>query len=617
MGEWVAPIIPAPGEAAGGRAAPPARTRAGPQERNELDADAQTAALEAACQEAGPDGPDAGWRARWHAAIAPLSPEEVRAWCRLRWADAPADEAPAALAAFWGVAPVAAHGTVALLGDHALRAHRAGRHRLAAAAVQALADLAMGAAREEPDLRGREAISELARVRAGVRHRGLARRIGQALAAAGAARGLGADDLQDLVVEDGGLAPDGTRTWQAGAHDLYLFLSDDGEVELAIFERATGRALGATPQALAPAHFGVYQEARAVQRAVADALATQKGRLELALETQRTWPLAAWRQVFGAHALMAHLAGRLVWAIGPATAMAEGGRLVDAAGAPVDVSDDAVLRLMHPASDDPAAVRAWRARIVARRLVQPFKQAFREVIRPGPADATAGDLSLHFEGVVTRLRPLASLLRARGWTGLGGVGPGGWVARRELPGAGLAAVLTVRPVGAHREAQRRLVALGRLGFVEPGEGTIARARPLGRVPAVAYSEALRVVALAAAGAAGRAAEGAGRRPQALAEVAIARAELVAALLPQLGLAEVVRLEGTHALVACGGHDFRLDLGGGEVTLDPEGRHVDLDGLERADLPLYIPHEGTDAPSAAVLATLVWLAKFGRACAEKE
>ncbi len=586
-----------------------------------MEADAQTAALEAACEEAGPDGPDPGWRARWAAAIAPLSPEEVRAWCRLRWATAGENDSPATLAAFWGVAPVAAHGTVAQLGDHALRFHRAGRHRAAAAAVQALADLALGAATAEPDPRGREAISELARVRAGVRHRGLARRIGQALAAAGAARGLDAEALQDLVVETGGLAADGTRTWSAGPHDLYLFLSDDGEVELTIFERASGRALGTPPHALAPEHFAVFQEARAVQRAVADALATQKDRLEQALETQRTWTTPAWRQVFGAHPLMANLAGRLVWVDDAGTsAMVEGGAFVDATGAPVAFAEGTSLRLLHPAVDEVASVRAWRARIVARRLVQPFKQAFREVVRLGPAGAASGDLSLHFEGVVTRLRTLASLLRARGWAGLGGTGPGGWVARRDLPGAGLAAVLTVRPVGKHREGQRRQVALGRVGFVEPGEGTIARARPLARVPAVAYAEAMRDVALATAAAAVATepgSEAAAKRGAALVEVAIARADLVDALLPQLGLAGVARVEGTAALVACSGHVFRLDLGSGDVTLDPEGRRVDLDGLERADLPLYIPHEGADAPSAAVLATLVWLAKFGRACAERE
>jgi hypothetical protein len=322
---------------------------------------------------------------------------------------------------------------------------------------------------------------------------------------------------------------------------------------------------------------------------------------------------------------MRNLARRVVWAIGEEgvpTAMVGPKGFVDAAGVPVAVPEGAMLRLMHPALLDAAALGAWRARLVERRLVQPFKQAFREVLRPTAAELAGGSepTSVRFEGVVARLRPFAALLRARGWAGLGGVGPGGWVARRELPGHGLAVGLTVRPAGAQRAAARRHVTIGRVGFVEPGEGAIARSRPLGRVPAAAYAEAMRDVALAAAAASVAAepgSEAARRRGAALADVARARAELVSALLPQLGLAAVVEVAGEAAIVDCAGHRFRLDLGTGDVTLGPDDRPVDLDGLERGDLPLYIPHEGADAPSAAVLATLVWLAKFGRACAERD
>jgi hypothetical protein len=125
---------------------------------------------------------------------------------------------------------------------------------------------------------------------------------------------------------------------------------------------------------------------------------------------------------------------------------------------------------------------------------------------------------------------------------------------------------------------------------------------------VAYSEAMRDLLLAAAGAGGA---GDGAR----AEIAEARAALVEGLLPQLGLAHVATVAGRGVRVVCGSQAFRLDLGTGDVTLASGGRAVDMDGLERADVPLYLPHEGADAGARAVLANLVWLAKFGRACAD--
>ena len=417
------------------------------------------------------------------------------------------------------------------------------------------------------------------------------------------------------------LAADGTRSWSAGAHDLYLFLTDDGEVELTIFERSGGRALGTDPQVLAPEHGAVHREARAAQRAITDALAAQKASLEEALADQHAWSYAAWRGVFGAHPLMAHLARRLVWVVDEGharvSAMVAGDTLMSHLGVLFTPADDARLRLLHPAVDDAAALGAWRDRIVAQRLVQPFKQVFREVLRPGPGEAASDGLSGRYEGVQVRLRPLASLLGARGWAGLSGQGQAGWVATRELAASGLTARLTVQPLGSQREPRRRRVVLGRVGFLAPGAGGLAL--PLAQVPAVAYAEVLRDLALGAVAAASpteAGSEAGGRRAAVLADVAIARADLVSALLPQLGLAGVVRVAGGDALVDCAGQIFRLDLGSGEVTLDPTGRRVDLDGLERADLPLYFPHEGTDTPARAVLASRVWLAKFGRACAER-
>jgi hypothetical protein len=87
--------------------------------------------------------------------------------------------------------------------------------------------------------------------------------------------------------------------------------------------------------------------------------------------------------------------------------------------------------------------------------------------------------------------------------------------------------------------------------------------------------------------------------------------LIRELLPLLGLGDHVQLEGRHALVKFAGHTFRLHLSTGEVTLDEDGRKLDLDGIERGEAPLYMPFEGGDAATSAILGTLMWLARFGQ------
>jgi hypothetical protein len=90
-----------------------------------------------------------------------------------------------------------------------------------------------------------------------------------------------------------------------------------------------------------------------------------------------------------------------------------------------------------------------------------------------------------------------------------------------------------------------------------------------------------------------------------------RAHLVHELLPLLGLEGQVNLEGPIARIACGPQTFRLHLGTGEVRLEADDRRIDMEGIERSDTPLYMPHEGSDTATASVIATLVWLVQYAK------
>ncbi|MDB5095623.1 MAG: hypothetical protein JWM80_44 [Cyanobacteria bacterium RYN_339] len=588
--------------------------------------------------------PTAKWLRMWGDAIAPLSPEEVRAWCRLQWERATSQpvEESTLLASFWGMAAVAAPGTASMLGDWAGRLIKGGQHKLAHAAIHALGMIAAGDPSEpgaEPDGANDptvtediapgpaltdEAIGQLQRLKARIRHRQTARRLDQALAAVATARGLGPEELQDLVVEDADLAVDGSRSWPAGKFDLYLFLTDDGDVELAVFERASGKAMGGPPKSVRNDHFGAYNEAKAVQKILAETLATQKHRLELAMESQRSWTWTAWRQVFGRHPLMRHLAQRLVWAVyleGKLidTAAFTGEELVDRTGDHVQVPAKGELRLLHPVLVSADALRGWQGYVVGKRLIQPFKQTFREVYRVA-AEEQERKRSLRFEGMVVRHRQMYALLRGRAWSGMGGIGPMGYMGLKELASQPLTAAFGFKQFRHYQDRQRRQVTLGGVEFLPtPLPEVPGGADPrvlLGAVSPVSYSEVMRdlalVVGVAGLGAEDDLREGESRVPEALLAGQVEmRSNLIRELLPLLGLGEHVQLEGRHALVTFAGHTFRLHLSNGEVTLDGEDRTLDLDGIERGDVPLYMPFEGGDAATSAILGTLMWLAKFGQ------
>lgn len=589
------------------------------------ETDARRVVLEGVARQARGSQPTAKWRNAWREAIAPFSPEEVRTWCRLQWErlDDPQVEEGTLLASFWGMAPLAVHGTATLLADWALKLHKGDAQRYGNAALVALGDIAAEA--EAPEVAD-EAIHQLQRLKGRIRHRTTLKRLNQALGVVARARGLSEEALEDRVVEAGGLSPEGSRAWRAGEHDLYLFLTDDGDAELAIFETATGRAVGAAPKKLKQAHFGVLQEAKAIQKVVSESLTTQKQRLEGAMESQRPWTRVAWQQVFGRNAIMRHLARRLLWTVydgeSPgATAAFTGEALVDLEGRPLELPDLALLRLMHPALLEEEALRGWMRYVVFRRLIQPFKQAFREVYRPEPQDLETGHYSDRFAGVVVKHRQMYALLRGRGWSGLAGIGPAGYTGAKEMPALALQAVIGFRQFRHYQDPQRRQVVLDQVEFYpipvpewQPGRKVRLA---IAEVPPVAYSEVMRDLALVVGVARqGTEAELRGEvdmtgRFRSLDGLARMRAHLIRELLPHLGLEEQVEIREQEALIHAHGHLFRLDLATGHVTLDSDGRRLDLDGIERSDTPLYLPHEGADTATAAIMATMIWLAKFGR------
>lgn len=99
----------------------------------------------------------------------------------------------------------------------------------------------------------------------------------------------------------------------------------------------------------------------------------------------------------------------------PRSFMLDGEALRDAAGRAIEFAPDDRIRLWHPvaAGDDERA--AWQARIVAARLRQPFRQAFREHYRP-PGDERGTNRTATFAGHTIATRPLLGVARRESWS---------------------------------------------------------------------------------------------------------------------------------------------------------------------------------------------------------
>ncbi|WP_306210365.1 DUF4132 domain-containing protein [Actinoplanes sp. RD1] len=251
---------------------------------------------------------------------------------------------------------------------------------------------------------GAAPVRGLARLALVTRSKPLRARVRTALDRLGAARDWAPGEALELAVDDHGLDADGSRSWPA-PEGCTIVVEIVGE-KAVVRARRDGRRWKSLPAAVKE-H---ADEARAVARELTKTLAAERARVEDLLAQDRTWPWEVWRERYLRHPVTGSIARRLIWEFS-ADGQTWTAALPDAAEGP-----GTVVRLWHPVQADVAEVAAWRDRIAAAGLRQPFKQAFREVYKLTPAEERTRVYSNRFAGHILRYRQASALLRVRGWS---------------------------------------------------------------------------------------------------------------------------------------------------------------------------------------------------------
>jgi hypothetical protein len=221
-------------------------------------------------------------------------------------------------------------------------------------------------------------------------------------------------------------------------------------------------------------------------------------------------------------------------------------------------------RIVHPYhlyAAGPEVLSAWQQEVVRQSLVQPIRQAFRELYVLTQAERDLRTHSPRFSDHVVDSRAAARLLGSRGWYLGGGEDA---LPEKTFRTAGLVAIFEFDDVG-HYFTELDTVTTGHIRFHSLGEvGGYGDIVPVDEVPPTVFSEVLRdadlVVSVAQA-------EGEGERLSE--EGLIRRAELLSTLVEKLGVPGV-SVSGRFARVRGKLADYRVHLGSGAVHVEPAG-----------------------------------------------
>ena len=396
--------------------------------------------------------------------------------------------------------------------------------------------------------------------------------------------------MEDASLPDFGLGADGTLVQDfGGATGTITLTSTDTQ---ASWTNEAGKAVKSPPAAVRKDHKEAFTAFKQAAKDIEAARAAQAKRLEAGWLEQRDWAFADWQQHFLRHPLRRALVEALVWQVGSPdngfAVLPEDGVLRSLDGKDINPTADMRISLWHPLQAQPADVLAWRERIIERGLVQPVKQAHREIYVLTDAERTTNTYSNRFAAHILRQHQFRALCQARGWQF---EYLGGWdnwnQPTRALPQLNLRVEYAVEPVedGQHSDAYVPLhLASDAVRFFEAGG---REAMPLEHVDPVVFSEMMRDVDLFVAvtsvandpgwqdgGPDGR--FGTYWREWAFGELgqsAETRKQLIASIAPRLSIAD--RLEvGDKALIVTGKRQkYAIHFGSANIQILPANRYL--------------------------------------------
>lgn len=470
---------------------------------------------------------------------------------------------------------------------------------------------------------GGQGIVQLSRLRARVKYNTGLDQIEKALTEAAKRQGISQDDLEEMAVPSYGLNDQGEASLRAGECLSVIRLTGARAVGMQWFN-AEGKELRGAPADVKETYAQGLKDWQKQAAGITDALTGQASRLEGSYLSGRQWRYADWCDRFLQHPLMGWLGRRLIWVFEQPERTRHGlyrdGRLSDDTGEAIEgLIDDTRVRLWHPTDSGVDEVHRWRALLQQREIIQPFRQAFREVYILTPAELDAVTSSARFAGHILKQFPLASLCRERGWVyHLQGDWDGYNVPTRQLPRSDINVRLEIDfnealntekgPTGVHLYVQT---------------GHVRFNRPLTEIPPIFFSEIMRDVDLfvgvcsigvdpALQGRIDHPALGRYLKASAeasLTDSAMIRRDILESLISKLAIAPRCRFEGKYLVVDGDLRGYKIHLGSGNILMTPNDQYlciVPAGKKAAATSGLFLPFEG-DAMLDVILSKALMLA----------
>ena len=261
-----------------------------------------------------------------------------------------------------------------------------------------------------------DAVAGLERARLSVKQASHQKGLAKALDTAAKRLGMSRADLEEMSIPDFGLN-ESHKTLDF-SEALAKLEVDGSSVKLNWF--AGGKARKSVPASVKRDFAEELKALKKEQADIAKMLSAQKDRLERLPLMQRAWNYQTWCERYLNHPLLASMSRKLIWQFEESGNISDGfyleGHMLDATGKTLDwLSPKTTVRPWHPVYYDASEVLAWREFLESREIMQPFKQAHREIYLLTSAEESTRVYSNRYAAHILKQHQFNALCSARGW----------------------------------------------------------------------------------------------------------------------------------------------------------------------------------------------------------
>lgn len=478
--------------------------------------------------------------------------------------------------------------------------------------------------------RGMDGIGHLSRLKLRVKQNSTQKLIEKYLLEAAKSQGISVSEIEDLAVNDYGLIQ-GKANWEFDDFSFSLEITKAGKTN-SQWIKSDGKVQKTIPAKLKEKHAKKLKKLKATVKEIEQASSAQRDRLDRLFRNNRTLSWTHFETYYHQHGLMSFLSNKIIWTFlqneTSTEAMFVNGVWKTVNDGIFEPLESCEVKIWHPALSPVAQVQAWRSFLVSNEILQPIKQAFREIYLLTEAEVNTRLYSNRMAAHILKQHQFNSLTKTRGWKyallGAYDDGRENGKAELELLEFGVKAEFWVDEVNADGAWNDTgiwdCVATDQLRFI-----SIETGQPLElvEVPKLAFSEAMRDVDLFV----GVASVGndplwqdSGGIPTTrdywtsyafgdLSESSKMRKELLSSLIPRLKIKNIAEIKGNFLILKGKLRTYKIHIGSTNILMEPNDEYLcivpDRSAKNQTE-NLFIPFEG-DAGLSIVLSKAFLLA----------